>query len=309
MNAFLIAFRAVFPPTLLIAIGYISRLAGCVKENEAYRFNKLCYNTLITAVVFHNIYNAEITAKDCAPLLAFCVLGVMAECFLATALFRRVEPAGSRATMIQALFRTNVVIMGLPLAQAIYTDCSLMGAVYSVMVPLFNVMAVILFETYRKQKARPVKLAGSVLKNPLILASIFAIALKCLNIRLPELLTGVISNMASAGSCIVLVLLGASLELRKLQADRQKLLICTAARLLAEPLIALLIAAALGFRGLPLMCILVVFGCPVAATSHVTAQQLGGDGDLAAEILVLSVVASCFTMFFWIYLLSRFALL
>ena len=97
MNAFLIAFRAVFPPTLLIAIGYISRLAGYVKENEAYRFNKLCYNTLITAVVFHNIYNAEITAKDCAPLLAFCVLGVMAECFLATTLFRRVEPAGSRA--------------------------------------------------------------------------------------------------------------------------------------------------------------------------------------------------------------------
>ena len=54
---------------------------------------------------------------------------------------------------------------------------------------------------------------------------------------------------------------------------------------------------------------LVVFGCPVAATSHVIAQQMGGDSDLAGEVLALSVVCSCFTIFGWIYLLSSLALL
>ncbi len=309
MNSLLIAFRAVFPPTMLIVIGYISRWCKVVTESDVYRFNRLCYNVLISAVVFHNIYKAEIQLGDYA-LLLFCVAGALAEYFLAGLLVKRFEPSpASQATMIQALFRTNVVIMGLPLAQSIYTDCSLMGAVYSVMVPMFNILAVILFETHRNRKIEPEKIALGVLKNPLIVASIAAIALKCVRIRLPELLTGVISNMAGAGSCIVLILLGASLEMRKLQADRRKLVFCLIGRLVVEPMIALLTAGALGFRGLPLLCVLVVFGCPVAATSHVIAQQMGGDGDLAGEILALSVVCSCFSIFGWIYLLSSLALL
>ena len=310
MNALLTAFRAVFPPTMLIIVGYISRLCKIVTEDDIYRFNQLCYNVLISAVVFHNVYKAEITVGECTPLLLFCVLGILAECFLAGILIKRIEPSpDSQATMIQALFRTNVVIMGLPLAQSIYTDCGLMGAVYSVMVPMFNVLAVILFETHRNQKVESGKIALSILKNPLIIASIAAIMLKCCGIHLPELLTGVISNMAGAGSCIVLILLGASLEMQRLHADRRKLIICLIGRLAVEPMLALLIAAALGFRGLPLLCVLVVFGCPVATTSHVIAQQMGGDGDLAGEVLAMSVVCSCFTMFGWIYLLSSLALL
>ena len=248
MDSLLISFRAVFPPTMLIVIGYISRWCNVVTESDVYHFNRLCYNVLISAVVFHNIYRAEITVSECA-LLLFCVMGALVEYFFAELLVKRFEPSpASRATMVQALFRTNVVIMGLPLAQSIYTDCSLMGAVYSVMVPMFNVMAVVLFETHRNQKVEPGKIALGVLKNPLIIASIAAILLKCCRICLPELLTGVISNMAGAGSCIVLILLGASLEIRRLQADRRKLVFCLAGRLVVEPMIALLIAGVLGNR-------------------------------------------------------------
>ena len=41
MNSLLIAFRAVFPPTMLIVIGYISRWCKVVTESDVYRFNRL----------------------------------------------------------------------------------------------------------------------------------------------------------------------------------------------------------------------------------------------------------------------------
>ena len=41
---------------MLITVGYISRLCKIVTEDDIYRFNQLCYNVLISAVVFHNVY-------------------------------------------------------------------------------------------------------------------------------------------------------------------------------------------------------------------------------------------------------------
>ena len=65
----------------------------------------------------------------------------------------------------------------------------------------------------------------------------------------------------------------------------------------------------MGFRGIPLACIMLVFAPPVAVASYTMAAEMDSDGDLAAEVVVLTTAFSCVTMFMWIWLLKMLGLI
>ena len=60
----------------------------------------------------------------------------------------------------------------------------------------------------------------------------------------------------------------------------------------------------LGIRGVELFLILAVYATPVATASYPMAQNMGGDGELAGQMVVISTVASVGTLFLWIFLLN-----
>ena len=68
------------------------------------------------------------------------------------------------------------------------------------------------------------------------------------------------------------------------------------------------LAAALGFRGVALGIILLVFAAPVAVNSYTMALQMDGDANLAGGIVLLTTALSCFTLFLWIWLLKSLGL-
>ena len=51
------------------------------------------------------------------------------------------------------------------------------------------------------------------------------------------------------------------------------------------------------------------FGCPTAVASAAMAQEMGGNGDLAGEIVAVTSVISLFTMFIFIFVLSSAGLI
>ena len=50
-------------------------------------------------------------------------------------------------------------------------------------------------------------------------------------------------------------------------------------------------------------------GAPTAVSSYPMAQQMGGDGPLAAQAVVLTSAFSLCTMFLWIFLLKNLSLI
>ena len=87
--------------------------------------------------------------------------------------------------------------------------------------------------------------------------------------------------------------------------DLRILLICTAGRLILVPAVVIAAAAALGFRGVELVCAMSISACPVAVMSYTMAEQAGADKDLAAECIVFTSMFSCLTLFFWIFFLKQ----
>ena len=63
----------------------------------------------------------------------------------------------------------------------------------------------------------------------------------------------------------------------------------------------------MGFRGAELVVLLSLFGSPIAVSSFTMAQQMGGDDQLAGQLVIFSSVLSIGTMFLLIWGLNYFA--
>ena len=52
-----------------------------------------------------------------------------------------------------------------------------------------------------------------------------------------------------------------------------------------------------------------MYATPVATASYSMAQNMGGDGELAGQFVVLSTAASVVTIFLWVYLFTNIGLI
>lgn len=73
-------------------------------------------------------------------------------------------------------------------------------------------------------------------------------------------------------------------------------------RLLIIPAVTLLPAAALGWRGVELASLIPVFASSTAVNSFTMAQQMGGDAELAGNIVVATSALCAVTLFLWCFL-------
>ena len=77
------------------------------------------------------------------------------------------------------------------------------------------------------------------------------------------------------------------------------LTLAVAGRLVLVPGIFLTIGALLGFRGVEFAGLIGVFASSTAVASFTMAQQMGGDAELAGDIVVVTSALCPFTIFGW----------
>ena len=94
---------------------------------------------------------------------------------------------------------------------------------------------------------------------------------------------------------------------RRVSLSKKQLLMGVMGKLIVAPLVFLSLAVLMGIRGVGLACVFISFGAPTAVSSYPMAQQMGGDGELAAEIVAMTSVFSIVTTFLFIFLLKTMA--
>ena len=307
MDNLLLCLTAILPLLLVTALGYFAKRAGLIREEDVPRANKWAFGVFMPLMCFYNIYVSDLSTALRPKLIVFTVLAIAGVYGLSFLFARRFIPErASRGVVIQGLFRSNFVILGLPLAAGLTGDgdiavAAVMGAV---VVPCFNVLAVITLEMHNGRRPSVGKLLLNILKNPLILGSVAGILFLALGIRLPDFLEKPVRDIGKAASPLMLFLLGAFFHFRLDRAVLRRALAVCAGRLLVIPALVLGCAAALGFRGIELITLLAVFASPTAVASFTMAEQLGGDARLAGNIVVLTSLFSALTLFAWSFLLK-----
>ena len=206
--------------------------------------------------------------------------------------------------MIQAIYRSNFIIMGAPLIANLFnTDkIPLTALLLAVVVPFYNVSSVIILEIFRGNDISAKKIFSGIAHNPLLRGALLGLILSILHITLPTVIEKPISEIAKAASPLALIILGASFQpVSKLSGGYQKLIICILGKLILVPAFGLGAAWLLGYRGMELAILIAVFGTPTAVSSYAMAQQMESDDTLTSNCIVFSSGLACITFFFWIF--------
>lgn len=139
-----------------------------------------------------------------------------------------------------------------------------------------------------------------IFKNPLIVAALLGGLCSLFKIQFPEYLDKPMKAMGSAATPFAMVLVGASLTLKSMAKNKKLVLGVSAAKLMLSPLLVIPVAVLLGFRDAALIGIMAAMAAPTAVASVPMSYELGGDGELAAEIVATTSLFSLLTMFLWV---------
>lgn len=305
MENLMISANAVLPMCLVMALGYGTRRLGWLRREEISTINKIAFRIFLPCLLYYNIYCSDLSGSFDPLLMAYAVGGVLLTFGLALGYTLLTEKLPERrGVLIQGMFRSNYVIMGIPVATALLGADQLgtISILIAVIVPLFNMLAVVVLEVFRGQKPKPLHILGQIAKNPLVIGSVLGILTLVAGIRLPHILEQTIQSVSAIASPLQLFLLGAFFQFSGLKTYRRELVTVSIAKLIVSPGLFLGLGALLGFRGVAFVSLIGIFASPTAVNSFTMAQQMGGDAELAGDIVVTTSAASILTMFLWIFL-------
>ena len=312
-ESFLVALNAVAPFLVLLSVGFLAVRTGLTDRAFMNRLNALNFRLFFPFLMFNNVYSAR---PEDLPSPALMIFGPVSVLLLIAVLLavvpRIVKENPRRGTIIQAVFRSNFIIYGIPLTASVFGPerSSVCGMMVMIMVTLFNTAAVTVLEIFREGgRVRPKQLLLGLVRNPLLQGCAVGLLFYLLRVRLPDFIASPVSSLVSLATTLAMIALGASLVFEDLKKNRRTITAVLVLRLVLLPLIMLPLAWLLGLRGVELFLVLMIFGTPVATASYPMAQNMGGDGQLAGQLVFVSTVASLGTVFLFIYAMSRLGLL
>ena len=312
MESFFLAASVVTPLLIYMVIGGFIRKLGLVSEISFKQMNEMTFKAIIPFALFFDVYESDLT-RVIIPNLFLFVMCVILLIFIVTFFIvtRFIKNNGDAATVIQGIYRSNYVLFGGAIAGSLCADegIATVAALAALVVPAFNILAVVLFEVMRKGAVNKTGLLLRVFKNPLVDAGILGALFSFLKIPLPDLLASPLKTLGDISTPLALLILGGLLSFRSLVSHRKYLTAAILGRLVVIPLTALIIAVLLGFRNDSLIAVLAVFGAPTAVASAPMAQSMGGNGALAGEIVVMTSLFCIVTIFLFVFTLSGLGLI
>lgn len=318
MSELLFAGKTVLPLLLLMSVGFFCRRIGLLNDGLVKGINQLIFKVFLPVNLFMSVletpYDTKLEGKDF--LLVF--FGLIALFLILMIVIPLIEKDKKKVgVLIQGMGRANYAFFGIPLVGMLFPGQeSLAAMLVTVTVPVYNVMSVIALSAFGGGKADIKKILLNILKNPLIISVALGFAAWMLHLQftIPEGQTApdsplytFLNDMAKVSTPLALFTLGGAIDLKSAFSHKKQLLMGVMGKLIVAPLVFLSLAVLMGIRGVGLACVFISFGAPTAVSSYPMAQQMGGDGELAAEIVAMTSVCSIVTTFLFVFLLKTMA--
>lgn len=312
MQYLILSFNVIFPIFFMLALGYLIRELKLVAESGFKMFSRATFYVFIPALLFINIYKSDLESSLNVELIAYAIISLLLMCLVLYFLIPRIiKDKWDQPVVIQGIYRSNFIIYGMCIVQAIYpnADLGMVALLSAFVVPLYSVIAVLLFEMFSEKKNDKKALLFNVIKTPMVFSGGLGLFFLLTRIEIPELLLNQVESVSKLATPIALLCLGGTFKIQALKRHKRPLILACAGKLIIVPIAFLSIAIMLGFRGIELATLMAMFAAPVASSSFPMAQELGGNGELAGEIVVVTSLLSIITVFGWVLLLSFSGLL
>lgn len=328
MDELMFSLNIVLPLLLLAMCGFVLKKLALLPDSFYQAAEKLVFKVALPCSLFLNVYNAKPEETFDARLIVFCVIGIAVTFFLPCIIVPVfLKDDAARGAFIQGVYRSNFAILGLPIAERLFAESgkAVVGSLMPFTIPMFNIFAVTILSIFapseKKLSAPQIarKSAIGIVTNPLIIGIVLALPFMLLGWRLPSPITSTIDYLGKMTTPLALLCLGASMSRGKSgsteNADEKRgsgfglALSAALIKVAVIPAIVVITAVLLGFRGVQLGVIFILFGAPTAVSSYIMAKNMNSDHELAGRILLLSTALCSVTVFIGIYLMKTFSLI
>ncbi|WP_372832075.1 AEC family transporter [Pontibacterium sp.] len=305
-----LAFTAntVAPIFFIVFLGIVLKRIGLIDAPFVSTASRLVFTLTLPALVFMAISGTNFQSVFNPDQLIYFVGATLSSFALLWWLAARwIKDGRDLGAFIQGAFRGNYGIIGLAVSYNLFADSGLAQAsiLLAMVIPLYNVLSIFAL-TLPLHKEGGLKFSSAlveIIKNPLILAVLFALPFSFMGWTLPEVVEKTGRYFANLTLPLALLAIGGSLSIKSLKDTSAMAFWATSTKLVILPVGLSIGAWIYGFRGQDLAMLFILFGCPTAAASFVMAKATGANGELAANIILTTTLGSVLSLSAGIYLL------
>lgn len=320
MDSFLFAIDALSPLIAIALLGYLLRRSGVLSDGFIDVLNRYIFVVALPVLIFLAMANIEDVTVLSGGLLVFALVAVLLTVMLGLLSSRLfVKESRERPVVIQAFFRGNFVLIGIPLVTQVggLEALAIMVLLNAFLIPITNTLSIVVFSLYQTKTRLSLEtmrhVALSTIRNPMMIAifvGLFAFLFQPVWLGVAETAAFIPRTLEMVGQTatpMALIAVGGQFRFKETGAYRTAMLVGTFGRMVVVP-IAILLPAVLWFDTMiPLAAwpaLMALFASPVAVSSVAVTRGLHGD-DLLAGHLVLSTTAfGLFSLFVLVTLMN-----
>lgn len=285
----------VFVMMLLIAVGYILRRKAMLTEHGMSEFTNLLLWAVTPCLIISAFLNpaGEIGLKDMGLSVALSAASMLISIFVSLFAFRHEEEARKTVLRYSVVFG-NMGFMGLPMAQAIVGDGSIVYASFGIVV--FNVIC--WTYGYRMMNRDAKFKLKMILLNPGMIGVIIGLPLYFLDFTLPAVISEPINLLASVNTPIAMIVIGGyigGVDIKSFISDFS-IYKMSFLRLIISPLLCLGLLLLIRPENDLFLTIIIQACMPVAANAVMFSVQFKKDYALASKAVAVSTLFSILTI-------------
>jgi len=313
MDHFLFALNALMPLLLIAVVGYFMRKSNMINGNFVSGLNKIIFYVSLPVLIFVTLSQVDDLGAFNWPVIIYSVI-MLTVISLIGFIYLHFSTMNTKTkeVLLQAFFRGNFVIIGVPLALRLggQEALNIVILLNAFLIPITNVFSILSFKIWRPDHKMSFsafkRFVVGTLLNPLMIA-IFLGVLTLIFSRqyhafaqtitfVPETL----QLIASTVTPMALIAVGAQFQMKQARLFVKPIVIALLGRMVLVPafvfVLALTVFSFVDFTGTwPAM--IAIFASPIGISTVAITKGLQGDDELASHLVLFTTAFAVISIF------------
>ena len=294
MNAIEITILSII---LMIGLGYFLKRIDFLSSKDIDPFNKIVMYILLPCMIFHALYNADLSLIPKLGILPFVIL--FSSLITGVVSYFILKKLGLEDKTLWSVLVTvmiaNTAFMGYPVTLGIYGQDGFLRAIFCDIATLITFLSLSFVLT--------LKFGGTIKKSirkialfPPLWAVILGILLNLLNIPIGDVLENTVNYLGQGAIPLIMIALGLSIDLSAISRSKSMIAFTSVMKLAFFPLVAFVFASQIGIVNLEHTISVVEAAMPSGMMSLLLAISYKLDYELTSDCILINTVISLITL-------------
>ena len=295
MDGFISMVNAQMILLLYLAVGMYCRMKNIIDDHAKGKLTDLVLKITLPCMIFASFnrpLTPDVLQKTALVLLVALCIALLS--FIGGKFLYYRYPHERKCILQYCTLVNNSGFLGMPMVSSVYGAEGLLYASFFIIpnrIMMWSAGLSLFTQSDFKSKCK------NILLNPGIIACFLGLARQLLLIPLPGFLDSTIGNIGSTTSPLSMMIIGTMLVGVSWKSLLEpSIFYLGAVRLIALPLIALVIMKLLGFEPMLTGVSLILTAMPAGSTSALLASKYGADADYASRCIIATTILSLITI-------------